>query len=198
MKHLYLSLILCLCYSLPSLAQDNQELTIGVKAGINFYNISPDDLVEDDDTGLSTEFGVYGRIGDTFFVQPELNFVNHKVHLITLNQTRPGERDDVVVRYLRLPVYLGYRTGYDGPVFSKARFLLGPSVSYALGVADNNIGVERSDIHNVQFALNGGAGVELWLLRLDLMYHHYFTSLLNDGRSSGKGRAVSVTAALEF
>ncbi|OKL39663.1 porin family protein [Pontibacter flavimaris] len=187
-----------LVWGLPAVAQDEPKLTIGAKVGLNFYSLGSDELVEDDDTGLSYEFGVYGRIGERFFVQPELNLVSHKTHLITRTQTRVGERDALTVRYLRIPVLLGYRTDYSGPVASQVRFMVGPSISYAFAVADNNIDVSRSDLHKAQFALNGGIGFEVWLLNLDLMYHHYLTSLFNDGRSSGKGRAFSISAGLGF
>lgn len=188
---------LLFCY-LQAFGQNESKLRIGGKAGINFYSLTSDNLVEDDDSGLSYEFGIYGRIGERFYVQPELNFVSHKVHLITRTQTRVGERDALTVRYLRIPVLLGYRTDYEGVIASHFRFMLGPSISYALGVVDNNIDINRNDIHNVQFALNGGVGFELWILNLDLLYHHYFTSLLNDGRSEGKGRAFSISAGLSF
>ncbi|RIJ34008.1 porin family protein [Pontibacter oryzae] len=197
MKHLILACFL-LAFAVPVFGQDEPHLRIGAKVGINFYQLSSDDLVMDDDTGLSSEYSVYGRIGETFFVQPELNFVNHKTHLITRNQTTPNERDALLVRYLRVPVYLGYQTGYDGPIISRVRFMAGPSYSFALSVADNNIDIERKDIHNSQFALNGGLAFEVWVLHLDLLYHHYITSLLNDGRSEGKGRAFSVAAGINF
>ncbi|TPE44356.1 porin family protein [Pontibacter mangrovi] len=190
--------ILSLCCSFSAAAQDEPKLTIGAKAGINFYSLSSDALIVDDDTGLSYEFGVYGRIGERLFVQPELNFVSHKTHLITRIQTRAGERDALTVRYLRIPVMLGYRTDYDGKIASRIRFMAGPSISYAVGVADNNLGIKRNDIHNAQFALNGGVGFEVWLLHLDLLYHHYFTALLNDGRAEGKGRAFSISAGVGF
>jgi len=179
-------------------AQDEPELTIGARAGINIYSLTSDALVEDDDTGLSYEVGIYGRIGERLFVQPELNLVSHKTHLITRTQPRVGERDALTVRYLRIPVFLGYRTGYDGPVASQVRFMVGPSISYAFSVADNNIDVDRGDLHKAQFAINGGIGFEVWILHLDLMYHHYLTSLFNDGRSEGKGRAFSLTAGIGF
>ncbi|MCX2741671.1 porin family protein [Pontibacter anaerobius] len=191
-------LLFILACTLPAAAQSDPELTIGAKAGINFYSLSSDDLVEDNDAGVGYELGIYGRIGEGIFVQPELNLVRYKTHLITRNQPRVGERDAVTVTYVRIPVLLGYRTDYDGMFVSRVRVMAGPSISYALSVADNNLNIQRKDIHNMQFALNGGVGFELWKLHLDLLYHHFFTSLLNDGRSEGKGRAFSVTAGLGF
>lgn len=197
MKHFLLFLLILLTVS-SAVCQSGPDLTIGAKAGINIYGLSSDALVEEDDAGLGYEFGIYGRIGQRFFVQPELNFVSHKLHLITLTQTRVGERDALTVRYFRLPVLFGYRTRYEGPVVSRVRLMVGPSVSYAISVADNNINIGRSDIHNVQFAVNGGAGFEVWKLHLDLLYHHYITHLFNDGRSDGRARAISVSAGIGF
>ncbi|WP_276497439.1 hypothetical protein [Pontibacter litorisediminis] len=50
--------VLMLCWGGAAFAQDEPKLTIGAKAGVNFYSLSSDELVEDDDTGVSYELGI--------------------------------------------------------------------------------------------------------------------------------------------
>ncbi|WP_242916866.1 outer membrane beta-barrel protein [Pontibacter liquoris] len=170
-----------------------QEMKIGAKVGVNFYNISDDPNITEDDTGIGTEFGIYGRIGNRLFVQPGVEFVTHKTFAVTTNQLRPGERDAFVAQYLRVPVLLGYRMEVDGDYVRSLRLMAGPSSAFLLHVKDNNIDLKRNDIHNAQFALSGGIGLDVWVLSLDLLYHHGLSTVLNAGNAEGKSRSFSVS-----
>ena len=66
------------------MAQDNDQpdLKWGAKIGANLYSISDDPGLQDDDTGLGTEFGIFGRIGERFYVQPGFDFISYKTHII--------------------------------------------------------------------------------------------------------------------
>ncbi|MDX5422983.1 MAG: PorT family protein [Hymenobacteraceae bacterium] len=199
MKHVF-TLLICFLFGVVTVqAQEGEpRLRLGAKVGLNLFHLSDDDFVQEDDAGLAAEFGVFGRIGERFYVQPELNFVGHKIDVVTVDQPRLGERDDVAARYIRIPVLLGYRTRYGGGLASSIRYMIGPSYSFLVDVKDNNLGISRSDIRNSQFALNGGVGFELWVLNLDIMYHHYFSSFFDRNGSDGKGRAFSLSAGIAF
>ena len=191
-----LTICLLLISSLSVQAQDeyrDQNLKLGAKAGINLYFISDDPNITQDDTGVGSEFGIFARIGDQFYVQPGLDLVSNRAFLVTVDQPQAGERDALVVRYLRVPVLIGYQTDYEGSLGSHVRFMLGPAFAYALGVKDNNLDLERKDIHKAQFSLNGGVGFDMWVFSLELMYHHGFSTVLNDDNAEGKGRAFSLT-----
>ncbi|GAB3203826.1 hypothetical protein ABID22_001998 [Pontibacter aydingkolensis] len=201
MKKLY-TILFFLAFILVSTSVQAQEnrtnLKLGAKAGLNLFFLSSDNFVQESDAALGSEFGVFARIGDNIFVQPELNFVSHTQNLITEEQPTAGERDKLVVRYLRVPVFLGYRTDYDGFIASNIRFMLGPSFAYAVSVKDNNLDIARKNVKNAQFALNGGVGFELWMVNLDLLYHHGFTNFFNRSDSDSKGRAVSLNVGVGF
>ncbi|MEJ8801588.1 porin family protein [Pontibacter sp. H249] len=203
MKKCYLILsflLACLVLPLSSLQaqSDRPNFKLGAKAGLNLFFLPDDAYIQEADAALGPEVGIFARIGESIYVQPEVNFVSHNTNLITNDQPRAGERDQLVVRYLRVPVLLGYRTDYDGFLASEIRFMIGPSFAYAFDVKDNNLNIQRSDITKAQFALNGGVGFELWLLNLDLMYHHGFTEMFNRSDSDSRGRAVSLTVGAAF
>ncbi|MER2997020.1 outer membrane beta-barrel protein [Pontibacter populi] len=182
------------------LAQDDDQpnLRLGAKIGANLYSISDDPGLVDDDTGLGTEFGIYGRIGDRFYVQPGLDFVSYKAHVIRTVQPRPDERDAFVARYMRVPVLIGYRSTYDGSVLSHIRYFAGPSFAFNVGVKDNNLALRRKDVRNAQFALSGGLGFDVRFLALDVTYHYGISTVLNDDDAEGKGRALSLTLGFAF
>lgn len=191
--HFLLSISLVLLL-LPAMAQeDDRKFKLGAKVGVNLYNVSDDPGLMDTDTGLSSEFGIFGRIGERFYLQTGLDFVNYKMHAIRTVQPRPGERDVVVGRYLRVPVQVGLRTSYDGSVISHLRFYGGPASLFNVGVKDNNLALRRRDVRNAQFALTGGFGIDIRFVSLDVTYLHGLSTVLNNDDSEGKARAFGLT-----
>lgn len=199
MKYTFtIGIILTLCFTqIKAFAQDEYDLRWGGKVGVNLFNISNDPSVIESDAAVGTEFGFFGRIGERFYIQPEFNFVSNKVFL-EQNLPNRDENDGVVVRYIRTPVYLGYRTTYDGRGISHLRFMAGPSFAYAVNVNDNELGIQRRNVRNAQFAINGGVGIDFWVLSFDLLYHHSFSTFLNYDNAEGKGRSISLSAGLSF
>ncbi|MBB6611179.1 PorT family protein [Pontibacter sp. Tf4] len=191
------SLLTIVCQ--PAFSQnEGPELRWGAKVGVNLARISDDPGLQDMDTGLGTEFGIYGRIGDRFYVQPGLDFVTYKTHIIRTVQPRPGERDAFVTNYLRVPALIGYRTNYEGSVLSHLRFFVGPAFAFNVGVKDNNLDVRRKDVRNAQFSLSGGAGFDIRFLNFDVTYHHGISTVFNNNNSEGKTKAFSLTAGIAF
>ncbi|MCC9165495.1 outer membrane beta-barrel protein [Pontibacter harenae] len=196
MKRIFIILIALLTYVGAQAQTDN--LRLGAKIGLNMANLSNDATVSESDAAVGTEFGVYGRIGDFFYVQPGLDFVTNKVNLIRTMQPATRDRDALRVRYLRVPVLFGIQTEANNSFLSGMRYMAGPSFAYALGVADNTIGIRRDDITKAQFALNAGIGINLWILEADLMYSHGFTEVMNNNNSGGKYRNLSITVGASF
>lgn len=198
MKTMYT--LFCLLLVIVAVQAQNNEprLRLGAKAGINLYTLGSDEQIVDDDTGLGYELGIFGRIGDRLYLQPGLEFVNYKLHAVTVDQPRLGERDALAVRYLRVPVMLGHYIGREGRFGTRLRAMVGPSYSFVLDVKDNNLAVGRGDLRNSQFALNGGLGYDLWVLNIDLIYHHYLSTLFDASGAEGRGRAFSLSAGLSF
>lgn len=172
----------------------NEDLRLGAKAGFTLANISDDRTIVDSDAGVSSEFGVFARIGEGLYIQTGLDLVSNKVTLGRVVQPRPGERDIFTVRYLRAPVHVGLETDYEGAGISRLRFMAGPAFNYALGVKDNNLDIHRRNIRKAQFSLSGGIGIAvLRIVELDLMYHHGISKVFNDDNADGKYRNFSLT-----
>lgn len=181
-------------------------LRFGIRAGLNVANISEDPTVRDSDAGIGTEFGFFARMGERFYIQPGVDFVNHSLNIGRVIQPRPGERDEVTVRFIRLPLLVGLQSQSQQPQpqfgrnrslnLTKFRVSAGPSFAFAVGVPSNNIDVRRRNVSNAQFALNGGVGVDLWRFGLDIMYHHGLSTVFNDNTAAGKYRNLSLAISL--
>ncbi|QCR23231.1 outer membrane beta-barrel protein [Pontibacter sp. SGAir0037] len=172
----------------------------GIRAGLNAANITDDPTVVDANAGIGTEFGIFARIGQRFYVQPGVDFVNNSINIIRASQPRQGERDEVVVRFIRLPVLVGLQTQSQqfgrNRSFSRYRLSVGPSFAFGVGVSDNNLDVRRRNVTNAQFALNGGIGVDIWRFGVDVMYHHGLSNVFNDNTATGKYRNFSLALSL--
>ncbi|MDO6389854.1 porin family protein [Pontibacter sp. BT731] len=195
-----LLLLLFLSLAVTAAAQDS-NIELGAKIGFNISNISNDPSLVEESAGVGTEFGAFARIGDRFYVQPGIDFVNNNLTIQRTVQPRPGERDEVRFRYFRAPVLLGWESDYQkrngGSI--PFRMMVGPSFAYNIGVSDNNLDVRRRDVRNAQFALHGGVGIKLLrLIELDLMYNHGLTSVFNGDAADGKFRNFSLTVGFSI
>lgn len=195
-----LLLLLFLSLTFTAASQDT-NIDLGAKIGLNISNISKDPSLVDESAGLGTEFGLFARIGERFFVQPGVDFVNNKLTIQRTVQPRPGETDEVRFRYFRAPVLLGWESDYQNRNGGSIPFRLmaGPSFAYNIGVSDNNLDVRRRDVRNAQFALHGGVGIKLLrFVELDLMYTHGLTTVFNDSGADGKFRNFSLTVGFSI
>ncbi|MCP2042036.1 porin family protein [Pontibacter sp. HSC-36F09] len=199
MKYILL-LLLFFSFVFTASAQET-NIDLGAKLGFNISNISKDPTLVDESAGVGTEFGIFARIGERFYVQPGIDFVNNKLTIERTVQPRSGERDEVRFRYFRAPVLLGWESNYQkrngGSI--PFRMMAGPSFAYNIGVSDNNLDVRRRDVRNAQFALHGGVGIKLLrLIELDLMYAHGLTTVFNDDDADGKFRNFSLTVGFSI
>lgn len=195
-----LLLLLFFSFIFTASAQDN-NIDLGAKLGFNISNISKDPTLVEESAGVGTEFGVFARIGERFYVQPGIDFVNNKLTIQRTVQPRSGERDEVRFRYFRAPVLLGWVSDYQKRSGGSIpfRMMAGPSFAYNIGVSDNNLDVRRRHVRNAQFALHGGIGIKLLrLIELDLMYTHGLTSVFNDDAADGKFRNFSLTVGFSI
>ncbi|MGR3810190.1 porin family protein [Jiulongibacter sp. NS-SX5] len=89
---------------------------LGIKAGVNMTNISTDagslknNISESLDTKTGYAFGIYGRIGDKFHLQPEL-LVATKGGKVSVSPMNGGSPELIDVKYtnLDIPVMIGFK-----------------------------------------------------------------------------------------
>ena len=96
------------------------QFSIGLKGGINTQLHKPDDIFVPGDSSFNfgvdkfkfgTQFGVYVRIGNAFFIQPELIFnstkTDYRYKENSLEEVIKNER----YQYLDMPVLVGFSAG---------------------------------------------------------------------------------------
>jgi hypothetical protein len=157
-----LSLIFVFSMFLSVLAQNENGL--GIKGGLNYnangdYYDSITDTSEDPTSAIGYHIGIFGKIGDKFFLKPELMYTK---------TTSEYENGNFELQRLDAPVLVGLKV--LGPVSVFA----GPAFQYILDSEFENATI--SDIENdFTVGLNFGVGLNFNSIGIDLRYDRGFS-----------------------
>lgn len=222
MKKILLSLSL-LAITISTFAQ---PFTFGIKGGINSHTITTDsykgitgytwqDFKSDTKSGWN--LGVFARIGDKVYLQPELLYTilksNSDVTLVTSSgNLTPGSYQQVFdVKAIQIPMLLGFKL-IDLKAAS-IRAFTGPSLAVVLN--DSKIGIRQSGGVNIPSTLYDpkslknavwnwqlGGGLDLGPLVFDVRYEWGLTNLTN-GNTTGigfvnKGNTLTFSLGIKF
>ncbi|GAA4329606.1 hypothetical protein GCM10023149_34370 [Mucilaginibacter gynuensis] len=170
-------LILCITLLTAGIISAKAQVTVGAKAGITFSKINTDQLKESSVTGY--QIGAFARVGDNWFLQPELYLGSSGGKFNTSNN---GTDYSAKVRFttLNLPVLVGKTFGSEdlnlhvvgGPVYS---YILDDSKSFS-----SNIGGAVSDFNDYKKSTLGyqvGAGLDIGKITADLRYEGGLTKV---------------------
>jgi len=149
--------------SLTAFAQ--KDSGFGIKGGLNYnangdYFDAAEDAIKDPSRNVGYHIGLFGKLGNRFYVRPELVYTKTKSDY---------DGDSFDMSKIDVPVLIG--TKIIGPLHVFA----GPAFQYILdsefeGISSNEI---ESDF---TVGLNIGAGVNLGKLGVDVRYERGFSS----------------------
>jgi hypothetical protein len=143
-KTVFLIAIAIMCPIAALQAQENNRITFGIRAGVNFQNFNGKDsqgdkLKNDMIVGFNTGVNVELPIAPDFFLQPGLLF-----SVKGTKNTEGSTTGKLTVDYIELPVNFLFK-----PVLGNGRLLLGfgPYIAYALAgkvkLSDSGTEVEQ-------------------------------------------------------
>lgn len=136
----------------------------GVKGGLNyagngdFFN-SAENAYRSPDKNVGYHVGVFGKIGNTIYVRPELVFTAIKSGY---------NKGDLKINKLDLPVLLGIK------VIGPLNVFAGPSFQYILNTKFDGVTIDTIE-NDFTVGLNIGAGVNLGKLGIDVRYERGFS-----------------------
>ncbi|MEM9990803.1 MAG: porin family protein [Bacteroidota bacterium] len=197
MKQLIIMVLaLCLCVGV-SVAQD---VSFSPKAGINYYDISEDELSEftlDGQSGF--HLGLDLRIGNKVYFQPGL-------HYYSLNTDFEGkdigdlaqqiEAGEVRSESLRLPLVIG--TSFLQTERINFRAQAGVTGLFLVNLEDNAL-LETGNFRNFSGGATFGLGMDIGIITLDIIYDIGLTDTFEDSTNyEGRSNILSFSAGLLF
>jgi hypothetical protein len=153
---------------------------LGIKVGYNASKISTNiDTVKD---GFKSGFqiGAFARIGNRFYLQPEIYYTTQG-GVFTSNAS--NWKQNVKIGSIDVPVLVGFQI-IKGD-FVNLRILAGPVASFVVNKTVEEGGtstqkVTSGDLRSVNWGLQAGAGVDVWMLTLDVRYQFGLNQLVKE------------------
>jgi Outer membrane protein beta-barrel domain len=174
MKKYLLSVALLIAVCISAKAQ----LSVGIKGGVNFSQINTDNFNESTRTGYQA--GVFARIGNAWYLQPELYLSSTGGKFSTTDDSFKAK---VNFTNLSVPLLLGHSFGTKDLNF---RLMAGPVYTYALSKSESFSDVTNGAIadfghyNNSTLGYQAGGGVDIGPITADLRYEGGLTKINPD------------------
>jgi Outer membrane protein beta-barrel domain len=206
-KQLFILLAILL---MGKLNDSQAQFTLGIRGGVNLAQLKTDfktqsfgdNLQQSLDTKLGYVGGIYARIGNKFFVQPELIFSAKGGSINVLQTGSTTQTFDIEYTNFDIPLLLGYK-------FGPIRINGGPMASFkvssnglneALKSYSSNVG---ESFKNAAYGYQVGGGIDVGALSVDLRYEGSLSEvtvvdLTNKVNFSQKGNLWQLTLGLRL
>lgn len=179
-----------------------QSFNLGIKAGVNLAKLDADYASSENILGYQA--GVWARIGGaSFYVQPEVYVGSKGSKFISITQTGGNEvsaKAEVKLTTLSVPVLLGTKFGTKN---YNIRLMAGPVVSFVLD--DNSTfdtayqtATDFGNYKNQTFAAQGGVGLDVGKLSLDLRYEAGLNNISKSEKYSQKSNVFQASVAFKI
>jgi len=168
------------------------QFTLGPKIGYNTSKLSVDQ--SDIKTSLknSFQFGIFARIGNKLYLQPEVNWLTQGgvFKEQETGSSSPFEQE-IDLKTIQIPVIIGYKI--INPKIVNIRILAGPVASI---ITDKKIEskdisgyikpIEDANIEDLIWSLQVGAGVDILMFTIDVRYNIGLNKIIKDITIDGK------------
>ncbi|ADY53458.1 hypothetical protein Pedsa_2919 [Pseudopedobacter saltans DSM 12145] len=161
------------------------QFNVGIKGGLNYSTIKAKDREIDKSGILGYNLGVWTRVGNSFYVQPEIYLGSKGAELkFQENGSSVEQTGKVKFTTLDVPVLLGTKFGLTN---FNLRLMAGPSFQFNLDT-DESAFKQATDINFYKYRnfvtnLQAGAGVDVGNLSVDLRYEAGLQDInKNDGQ----------------
>jgi hypothetical protein len=163
MKKLIFSTVVIAVISFTTSAQNGTGF--GIKGGLNYnangdYFESVSSNAEHPDRNIGYHFGFFGKIGDKFYLRPEIVYTSTKSDY---------NSDNFKMKKLDVPILIGIKV--LGPI----NVFAGPSFQYIIDSEFEGISINDVD-KEFTVGLNFGIGLEINKIGVDLRYERGFNN----------------------
>jgi hypothetical protein len=163
--------------------------------GINITDVSKDPSSGKAKGQAGFQFGASVLIGDKFYVEPGVFWVKKSTQFVE-EGTTPDELD-LDMSGIRIPVAIGYHLlGHEES--TAALRILGGASAFVVTSVDAE-GVDKDDFSSPAWGVFAGAGLDIWILFLDVKYEWSLTDVASvTDFDIGKHKGFYTNAGVRF
>lgn len=161
------------------------QISLGPKIGYTTSKLSVDKSDIKSDLKSSFIYGAFVRLGDKWYVQPEINFYTAGGVFETSSTTSPNPvNEEVELKTIQIPLYIGFTLA--DLKLAKIRAQAGPTANI---ISDKKINplkgstytsIKETDINDIQWGFQFGAGVDVLMFTLDVQYYLGLNNVISD------------------
>lgn len=180
--------ILTLSIILSAIAVLQAQIEIKPTIGMNISKLSdePDNFSQSARVGY--QLGGSLQFGKKLYLEPGVFWTKLGSEMVHANQKDLDFKTDI--NAIRIPVFVGYQIiGGDAENIFGLRVFGGPTGSWVTKVSANETDLKKEDFNNFLWGVDVGAGVDVWLLFLDMGYEWGLNDVFKDDPKHGKNRA---------
>lgn len=183
MKRIVFSILFSLFIATSAFAQ----ISIGPKIGYTASKLSFDQDDISSSFSSSFQYGVFARIGEEWFIQPEI-MMTQKGGVLTHNSAQYGSTHQTIDLAALFGIYV-----FDFKL-AKLNVQAGPvaSIITEKGFLEIPDEVERAEYNDAMWAMQFGLGLDVLMLTLDVRYELGMSSVYS-GDFNAKNSLIQVT-----
>jgi hypothetical protein len=160
------------------------------------FDSKNDSLVAGSKAGY--QIGASLAIGRKLYVEPGIFYTGMNQTFTPTNIENEKSKFTFSPSYLRIPVNFGFQFIGSTNSIAGLRIYLGPSMMIPLNVKENSYPLVKEDLKSPQFDFSVGAGLNVWLLFLDVSYGWGLTPQFKDDSIEAKMQAFYANIGFRF
>ena len=176
----------------------NAQVAIKGLVGMNFSTFHNTDA--EVSPKAAYQYGAGVLIGDKFYVEPGIQFVRSSTTIAPelINPTAGFDETEFSQNFVKIPVYAGYHIWSAEDKLISLRLFAGPSVSIPGKIKKGADQIDKDNINNAIWAIDGGVGLDILFLFIEANYEYSLNEFFKDNISSAKHGAFIINAGVHI
>ena len=180
--------VLTLSFILAAAVLLQAQIEIKPTIGLNVSRLSDEPESFSQSARPGFQIGGSLQFGKKLYLEPGIFWTQMGSDLVHASENVQDYKMDI--SGIRIPVFVGYQIiGGDEENIFGLRVFGGPSGSWVTKVSANDNDLEKEDFNNFLWGVDVGAGVDVWLLFLDIGSEWGLNNVFKDDPNNAKNHA---------
>jgi len=150
--------------------------------GFNLSRLSNEPETFSQSARIGYQLGGSLQFGKKLYFEPGIFWVKNSTELVHASQKDFSFKNDL--NLIRIPVFVGYQIiGGDKVNIFGLRVFGGPTGSWVTKVSNDNL--KKEDFNNFLWGIDAGAGIDVWLIFLDIGHEWGLNKVFKDEANVG-------------